>query len=177
MISWCKILLCSNKEQSFYSKWPPPVIIASESDILVSSLTVAAILFKMVWSSVDICLQILPCSDHNNLPSRPSYSDSYFLKSASGSWNGCTSFVFQSWLKLSLSHLKIQLPLNIVISGVIEAEEWLIPLWTLSQYFTVDDWYWYWCWRGQVTVYGRQRYNFIISWCYDSKKMARHSRF
>ena len=128
MISWCRILLCSNKEQSFYSKWPPPVIIASESDILVSFLTVAAILFKMVWSSVDIYLQILPCSDHNNLPSRPSYSDFCLLKSASGSWNGCTSFVFQSWLKPSLSHLKIQLPLNIVISGVIEAEEWLIWL-------------------------------------------------
>ena len=121
MISWCRILLYSNKEQSFYSKWPPPVIIASESDILVSFLTVAAILFKMVWSSVDIYLQILPCSDHNNLPSRPSYSDFYLLKSASGSWNGCTSFVFQSCLKLSLSlsHLKIQLPLYIVISGVI----------------------------------------------------------
>ena len=125
---YCAVTVTLNKEQSFYSKWPPPVIIASESDTLVSSLTVAAILFKMVWSSVDIYLQILPCSDHNNLSSRPSYSDSCLLKSASGSWNGCTSFVFQSCLKLSLSHLKIQLPLNLVISGVIEAEKWLIWL-------------------------------------------------
>ena len=146
MISWCRILLCSNKEQSFYSKWPPPVIIASESDTLVSSLTVAAILFKMVWSSVDIYLQILPCSDHNNLPSRPSYSDSYLLKSASGSWNGCTSFVFQSCLKLSLSlsHLKIQLPLNIVISGVIEAEKWLIWLQTVAYQDTFSIFHSWW---------------------------------